>query len=128
MDPRSISRSTCVQIGRKTLLDIDAGSFELNGTAYALDSASDYCKEHTKYFSPSSFDNWAQNRWEVQVDASHATDISIQDLSTIQGIRAFEQAGVAGTTIGILNFASAKSPGGGFLGMKCLSGLVLTRS
>ena len=107
------------EIAAHTIQLIDEGSFELDGTTYDLRAVTDDMIEKTEFWPPKSeMEGWANTEGAPSSDAP--TDLRIVQCSTLQGVYAFhgELAALEGDIdrrIGVLNFASAKKPGGGFL-------------
>ncbi|KAJ3499024.1 hypothetical protein NMY22_g19547 [Coprinellus aureogranulatus] len=106
------------EIARTTIEAIDDGSFKLDGKTYDLRSATDALIEGTVYYPPDSkeLEGWATG----PAATTYNTDVSIVQCSTLEGCQQLHEtlAGLGGEhdkRIGVLNFASAKKPGGGFL-------------
>ncbi|KAL0955736.1 hypothetical protein HGRIS_001952 [Hohenbuehelia grisea] len=104
------------QIAVGTLAAIGKGSYSIDDTTYPLSSDVEGSKQHTRYYGPDSIlADWEQSRPTLSGGTSPtATDISFLEISTLEGARYL--ASRTSDTIGVLNFASAKKPGGGFLG------------
>lgn len=76
-------------------------------------------RQETEYWSPDAkkLVDWAENR--ASISRSMKTKVSVLEISTLEGARFIEtQLSPAGPKpkIRVLNFASAKKLGGGFLG------------
>jgi uncharacterized protein (TIGR02452 family) len=109
VDSRKQARS---DIAAGTLDAIKHGSYLQHDLTTSIASS----KKATKYYAPdSSLSTWAT------AQSSHAyasTRVSLLEVSTLEGARllaADDPTSSAARTIGILNFASAKKPGGGFI-------------
>ncbi|KAL0072547.1 hypothetical protein AAF712_000310 [Marasmius tenuissimus] len=113
--PKGNSRAPRMKIAEETLDAIETGSYTLNGTTYPLDT--ERLQRDTKYFAPDSLlSNW-RNPSASADSSSRQTEISLLEIRTLEGARYLAASMPSGSndTIGILNFASAKKPGGGFL-------------
>ncbi|RDB20542.1 hypothetical protein Hypma_012451 [Hypsizygus marmoreus] len=104
------------KIASETLAAIDKG-YVLNGTAHDLRGKSEDSKRRTRYFSPDSLlATWST----APIPAHHnhpvkPSEISIVEVSTLDAARYLSANPIDHGKIGILNFASAKKAGGGFL-------------
>lgn len=109
-DPKRVARR---KIADETLDAIDRGSY-LN---HDLTKAITISKQNTRYYAPDSL----LSTWSSSDPPSPArqNNVTVLELSTLEGAR-YISALYAGNPqqsklkIGVLNFASAKSPGGGF--------------
>ncbi|KAH7876615.1 uncharacterized protein C8R40DRAFT_1159995 [Lentinula edodes] len=128
------------RIAEETIEAVESGSFQLGGTIYDLKVAVNEMRSSTEFWSPDSkrLASWAATR-VVRPDIRRNLDISLQEISSLEGSRflaAQISAQYSATTassyfsssaatptatptatpkIGLLNFASATKPGGGFL-------------
>ncbi|KAJ3853196.1 hypothetical protein EV368DRAFT_39428 [Lentinula lateritia] len=102
------------RIAAETIEAIESGSFRLGGTIYDLKVAVNEMKSSTEFWSPGSkrLASWAATR-VVRPHIQRNVDISLQEISSLEGSR-FLAAQIS-PKIGLLNFASATKPGGGFL-------------
>lgn len=109
-DPREVSRSMATQLGRQTLELLDQGSVTVLSVSHDLRPAIEHSRNGTAYYPPDSvsLSSWASTR---SLNA-YTTSINIQEISTIDGALQLAQHG---ERPGVLNFASAKHPGGGWL-------------
>jgi uncharacterized protein (TIGR02452 family) len=89
-------------IAQETINSIQLGSFSFSGEVYPLPPSTPI------YYSPEY-----QHSDPDPVIPAYETQIDLLEISTLQGARLLAQAGAS--RIGVLNFASAKNPGGGFL-------------
>ncbi|KAE9403835.1 hypothetical protein BT96DRAFT_451767 [Gymnopus androsaceus JB14] len=113
------------QIADDTIEAIEHGSYELAGATFDLQVSVTQMRQGTEYWSPETktLVDWAENR----ASGSKAIEISVLEISTLEGARFLDNPlspqqsspDFSSTTpkpkIGVLNFASATKPGGGFL-------------
>ncbi|PCH35701.1 hypothetical protein WOLCODRAFT_126185, partial [Wolfiporia cocos MD-104 SS10] len=105
-------------IADDTLEAIDRGSYTLNGATVDLSVAILASKKGTQYYDPDSLlSGWAALRPQGSREVG---DVSLLEVSTLEGARLLSaKLHAANPTspprkVGILNFASATKPGGGF--------------
>jgi uncharacterized protein (TIGR02452 family) len=114
------------KIAQTTLAAIDRGHYTHDGTRVDLWSPVVACKQGIEYYPPNEFAGWTtavQSVDLVDTRTDALPDISVLEISTIDGIHllsspdpdAVPDASDEETRIGVLNFASATKPGGGFL-------------
>lgn len=104
-----MKRSTRADLARQTVEICDRGSYVASdGRAVSLAPIIKNAVAGTRLYSP---DDLVQNG---PLPPDHATSISVTDETTIAATRRL--AGLPGGHLACLNFASAKNPGGGFLG------------
>ena len=115
------------RIADETLAAIERGEIKLQGSAYRFRDVISHSIDNTLYFSPESL----LATWSTVTPPSPATvpaQLELCEGSTLQRARALLQelnaaaaaaaSGDGGTTparVGVLSFASATKPGGGFL-------------
>ncbi|TFK74678.1 hypothetical protein BDN72DRAFT_949291 [Pluteus cervinus] len=116
-------RATLKAIADETLAAIDQGYYTSNGTKYRIHDKTEDSKRRTRYYAPESL----LSAWSTKPDTSSTsasssskTEYSILEISTLDGARYLSTPSTSpipapNKKIGILNFASAKKPGGGFL-------------
>ncbi|KAF9568163.1 hypothetical protein CPC08DRAFT_625469 [Agrocybe pediades] len=122
-----LSREELRELAETTLLKLNQGSYILPGSNEPFDLTPKilHTNEHTTYYSPDDKDisNWSKadlgNNSNGKAKARH-TQIAIREYSTLVGARRLHQwlemhSEYQNRTIGVLNFASAKKPGGGFI-------------
>lgn len=109
---RSASRRTQLrEIAEATLDVVKRGHYTLNGTKHSLEPALASAKNNTSYYAPDSIlSNWSQ----PSGPHPHTSLFSVLEISTLDGARLLSTQ-APDARIGMLNFASAKKPGGGFL-------------
>lgn len=110
-DPKRAARK---KVADETLDAIDRGSYLHHDLSRAVATS----KQNTRYYAPDSLlSTWASTTSGSQSQGSQV-EVTLLEISTLEGAR-WLSAVHAGhphgkPKIGILNFASAKSPGGGF--------------
>jgi uncharacterized protein (TIGR02452 family) len=104
------------KIADETLKAIENG-FDLNGISYNLRDRTEASKRRTRYFAPDSLlSTWSTNPLSASITARPPPiEVSILEISTLDGVRYLATKANQPSKIGVLNFASAKKPGGGFL-------------
>jgi uncharacterized protein (TIGR02452 family) len=107
-------------IADATLKVIKDGYYEHEGTIHDLTDDLEKLTRRTKYYSPDSLlSGWSQPPAAPSTPSGtqRKTEISFLEISTLEGCRYLRTVlqGKQDTRIGVLNFASAKRPGGGFL-------------
>jgi uncharacterized protein (TIGR02452 family) len=80
-----------------------------NGTTVAIEKAQRRACENTRLYLPEDFDSL----WQGLGAARGTTQITVENRSTLEAARALRQDF---ERVSLLNFASARNPGGGFLG------------
>ncbi|KAH0829092.1 hypothetical protein J3R83DRAFT_2556 [Lanmaoa asiatica] len=111
-------RGNLKNIADTTLEAIKAGSIVFANNYLDLAAKVRFSNRNTHYYPP---DDSSSSRWasDVPMSPSTKTEISILEISTLDGARLLYDALSSSTTSGriaVLNFASATRPGGGFLG------------
>ncbi|KAI0071173.1 hypothetical protein K474DRAFT_664332 [Panus rudis PR-1116 ss-1] len=112
-DPR---RAALRQIAESTLETIKSGTYLKHDLATAVSAS----KQNTRYYAPDSLlSTWASS--QPDTDSASKAKVSVLEISTLDGARLLANTTIPSrdtnlkNKIGILNFASAKKPGGGFL-------------
>ncbi|KZT03911.1 uncharacterized protein LAESUDRAFT_744415 [Laetiporus sulphureus 93-53] len=100
-------------IAEETLAAIDQGSYHLNDTVYDLNADVISSKKGTQYYAPDSL-LYAWKSMASTPQSSAAVEISLLEISTLEGARLLSTFSDPPPRVGVLNFASATSPGGGF--------------
>jgi uncharacterized protein (TIGR02452 family) len=113
------SRNRLRDIADETLKVLENGSYLLPNSddVYNLGTQIEASISGTRYYAANSLlSTWPSS--PLPYDAATPTEVSILEMSTMGGARLLSSTlALQGLTdkIGILNFASAKSPGGGFI-------------
>ncbi|KAJ7287088.1 hypothetical protein C8J57DRAFT_1282761 [Mycena rebaudengoi] len=100
------------KIAADTLAAVERGGFDLNGETHTVE---DLSKSHsaTDHYPPDNpLSGWAADSRPPDA-ISHQTELVLCQNSTLEGV---QYCISLGRKIGVLNFASARRPGGGFLG------------
>jgi len=110
------------EIAESTIENIKQGSFSFGDISYDLGASVEHLKQHTIYYPPDSvLSTWSLTPPSQPSDPSvsnSATDLSILQLSVLEGARHLSRIQPKSenhSRIGVLSFASANKPGGGFL-------------
>ena len=109
-------RSLLRKIAEETIRAIETG-FALNGIFHNLRERTEASKRCTRYFAPESLlSTWSTHSSFTPHGQRPPTEVSILEISTLDGARYLAtRTSLQPNKIGVLNFASAKKPGGGFL-------------
>jgi uncharacterized protein (TIGR02452 family) len=113
------------KIAEATLEAISTGRYVLDGQGYDLSAKTTAAKQNVLYFPPNSsvLSAWktAPPVLSVSSTAPVRPDIAFHEISTLDAAKLLSlsvrdpNAPSSARRIGVLNFASAKNPGGGFL-------------
>ena len=99
-------------ITKETLKAIENGSYTSKGITYDFSQKTKESESSTRFYGANSdLSSW---REASPASPSPRTEVSFLEISTLAGARHLSDR-VPDAKIGILNFASAKNPGGGFL-------------
>ncbi|KAJ7701991.1 hypothetical protein B0H16DRAFT_1440606 [Mycena metata] len=105
-----------VKIATDTLAAVEKGSYlDAEGSIHTLDDlGKPEFSSATEFYPPDSpLSTWATSTPPARAADTKKTDIVLCQCSTLEGVRLLL---AHARKIGVLNFASANSPGGGFLG------------
>jgi hypothetical protein len=118
---RTGGKESLIDIANSTLHRIGKGSYSASGVDYDLSKAIKDMNENTLFFAADSH----LSKWHSAVPTFDENEtrpevkITVTECSTLVGARTLKETLVSeeseGAKIGVLNFASAKNPGGGFL-------------
>ena len=108
-----------MEIASTTLKAAEDGSYEVDGTIYGLKESVDLMKKETVlYPANSELSEWNTRREKDVQEGAVGCETMVLEISALDGGRlvknVLQDAGEQGR-VGMLNFASAKNPGGGFL-------------
>ncbi|KAG6899380.1 hypothetical protein C0993_010679 [Termitomyces sp. T159_Od127] len=106
-------REVLRKVAKDTLAAIKTG-FVLNGVTHELQPKTEDSKKRTVYYAPNSLLSTWSIPPTIPVVATR-TRFTVLEISTIQAARLLVSSAAPHEKIAILNFASAKHPGGGFL-------------
>lgn len=98
-------------IAEKTLKIISEGYYTFSGKNITIKEQTDSSVKGSFTVAPEDWSNLTKQT-QRKANKNFTTEIEVKNLSTIQALQQAKEA----TKIGILNFASAKNPGGGFMG------------
>ncbi|KAF8963600.1 hypothetical protein BDZ97DRAFT_1904797 [Flammula alnicola] len=117
-----VGKESLKEIAASTLKKLEQGTYELDGIAYALKEAIKNTNEHASFYTAdSNLSEWASNAPSLDGPESHpGVHITVSENSTLFGARTLKGLldsleDVEDRSVGVLNFASAKNPGGGFI-------------
>ena len=109
-----MNRGQRSQLAEETLAILDAGRYEVAGRTVDIAETIRECITGTRYFEPEEL---ARIRDEVtgRPNPGFETRFEVVNETTLSGAAELAETSQTGR-VGVLNFASAKNPGGGFLG------------
>ena len=119
---RTGGKESLVDIADSTLERLKKGSYRANDVDYDLSKAIKNMEEKTRFYAADS----DLSKWHSVPPASASEEnetrpevkITVTECSTLVGARTLKEILISAeddAKIGVLNFASAKNPGGGFL-------------
>jgi uncharacterized protein (TIGR02452 family) len=106
-----MSRGSRAKIAEQTLAILEAGHYECRGQTVPLAAALADCVDRTRQFSPEELATLVATS---SVSESVPGRIELRNETTLQAVADLYAAGER--DVAALNFASARNPGGGFLG------------
>src|SRR3984957_5134443 len=104
-------RDVLLEIATQTRRVIDDGSYRLYGDTYRLHTQQSV--QGTRFYPPNAHSNWFSPPSRSQT--RRAAHISIHEATTIEGARWLFDTLRPPNKVGVLSFASATKPGGGFM-------------
>ncbi len=103
-----MNRNLGIRLAEQTLASVERGNYQSSTGATV-----DLRKWMEPALAATSF-HQAPLAWSASINRSHPAVVEVTDESTVEAILRLHQAGSG--HLAALNFASAKNPGGGFLG------------
>lgn len=100
-------------IAEETVRIAESGSYEFDGKTVSIASATQSCLEHTRFYAPEAVSELVEKAKAISASGSPA-EVEVVNETTLEGCARLVSSGVK--DFSALNFASAKNPGGGFLG------------
>lgn len=95
-------------IAQETLEIIKTGNYTINGFPIDIEERVNQSLTGTTLYTPESIDNQS-----LQPKIKYTTSIQVFNETTLGGAKSL--LSIANDKVGVLNFASAKNPGGGFI-------------
>lgn len=117
---RASGKGLLREIAASTLEILEQGSYELDGTAHNLKSRIEHTNAHTAFHpAHSNLSEWPSVP-QQENRTNGGPEITVSECSVLAGTRALKEKlcsieGLEEKRVGVLNFASAKNPGGGFM-------------
>jgi uncharacterized protein (TIGR02452 family) len=105
-----MNREQRIENARQTIAIIEKGIYSVNGCEVNIADAVSRSKKNTVLYSPEALTG-ILGEVEKKTAANCSTDITVINQTTLEALR---ETAIEGS-VGCLNFASAKNPGGGFL-------------
>jgi len=118
--PGDAGRNERRAIAKSTLEIIEARNYTVGGVEHNIQPRLEAMLSGTRYYAADSLLSlWSQPTSTSNVTRESATEISIVEISTLEGANflasnSHTQPEETRRRVGVLNFASAKHPGGGF--------------
>lgn len=107
------NRNSRAQTAEETLKILEQGWYNSDNKTISIKEIVDYSVNHTKLFRPDGFDETLQSANNKLDSLNFETIIEVKNCTVLE---ALTQLTETSASVGCLNFASAKNPGGGFLG------------
>lgn len=108
-----VNRSTRMELAKQTVEIVERGVYQsAGGRTVTIAGAVRACLESTRFFAPEKLEGIRQEVLAGPGDG-HATTVEVVNETTLAGIRRVLADGQG--PVAVLNFASARNPGGGFL-------------
>ena len=102
-----------IKTARETLEIMEKGYYNLDGKQIDIEEQQKVCIENTILFSPDQGEQILEAYATPRKETSDKTKLEVWDCSTVEAILSLSEMGKYPS---VLNFASAKNPGGGFIG------------
>jgi uncharacterized protein (TIGR02452 family) len=109
---KTMKQSTRIETARRTLEIVEKGQYEHNSAVVSVKSGIKNTIEKTYTIVPDDWEKILEESNEIKASLNLGTITKIWNDSTIKALENAPQ----GLKTAVLNFASAKNPGGGFLG------------
>ncbi len=109
----SVNRKGRARLAEETLAIVRGGHYRVPGRVVAIADDVEECIGKTRLFEPDELTQVLAR--QTAVTDGKASVIELRNETTLEGASAL-RAEAPDARIGVLNFASAKNPGGGFLG------------
>lgn len=106
-----MNRDNRLKIAQETVSIIENASYQKNGTSISIAEELKNTVERTKTYSPEEIEQLTSSIL-AKVENTKRSAIQVWNCSSIEALQKIGNT----SKIAILNFASAKNPGGGFLG------------
>ena len=120
-DPSDAGRNERRAIAKSTLEIIEAGHYAVEEVEHDIRPQLDAMLSGTRYYAPDSLlSHWPQPTFTNDPSRNKETEISVVEISTLEGAHLLSSTPYTSPEetkrkVGVLNFACAKYPGGGFL-------------
>jgi len=109
-----MDKKRATRIASETLDIASSGAYPFNGGFVSIKDQMDKAIKSTQCFSPETLGELLVQQQLAPGSIFKDTDFSIENETTLEGARFLAQEAKF-SRVGVLNFASAKNPGGGFL-------------
>lgn len=108
-----MKKSTRADKARETLAIIEQGFYQVNGRTIEIKEQVKNAVDQSLLYRQDDFDPVMERIAARLETRSYSTKVNVENATVLDAAAALRQEG---TVLGCLNFASAKNPGGGFLG------------
>jgi uncharacterized protein (TIGR02452 family) len=106
-----MKKITRIETAKLSIKIIENGFYEANGKRINVEKQIQKCVEQTKTIKPDDWENILIKIERKKAELAFETTTKVLNCSTIKALKTTRE----GLKVGVLNFASAKNPGGGFL-------------
>lgn len=107
-----MSRSLRQEIARETVEIVERGNYEVHGQRVDISAALHECLAATQYLTGDALNRLRRSVLAAQTEA-FTTEVTVVNETTLCGL--IRLSAQSNEPIAVLNFSSAKNPGGGFL-------------